>query len=528
MVISMKKVMRLVSVQLWAVLGDMLSIGNLKKKKPKALYLGIGLFVIFMSGISFFYNLMIGSGLMMFDSLTLLPPIMMSVVCIILLMTTILQIKGTIFGFKDYDMVMALPISTGGIVASRLIILYSINMVFVMMLLLPMMLAYGILAQPTILFYVFGLIAMLFVPLVPIVIASFIGTLIAYVASKFRRNNLLNIVLIMGLLAAFFAMSFRIEDNGEKLVDIGRTMTAQVYSLYPLAKLYTLAVVEQDILSLGLFLGISSLSFAVYTILVKKVFKQMNTAIMTGRARSNYKLGSLKTASPLKALYLKELKRYFSSTLYVTNTAFGIVMLTLASVSLFFVDPQTIFGEQMPGNMLAAIGPTIISFCVMMCCTTMSSISLEGKNLWIIKSLPVEPRTVYLAKIYVNLTVLSPALIDAVLLGLALKAEPLIILLMVLITAVLSVFISFYGLLINLLLPNFNWSNETVVIKQGAAAMVTIFSSIGIVAIQFPLMVIIPSMTIAYLGYILIMLAINGGLYAILLRYGTKRFATLN
>jgi ABC-2 type transport system permease protein len=141
--------------------------------------------------------------------------------------------------------------------------------------------------------------------------------------------------------------------------------------------------------------------------------------------------------------------------------------------------------------------------------------------------MPVEPKTVYLAKIYVNLTVLSPAVIDAVILGIALKADLLLIILMVFITVVCSVFISLYGLLMNLLLPNFNWSNETVVIKQGAAAMVTIFSSIGIVAIQFVLMVIIPNMTIAYLGYILVMIAIDAGLYAIILSYGKKRYAAL-
>ena len=521
----MKKVLRLVSVQLWVVLGDMLSVGNRKRKKPKALYIGIAFFVILMSGISFLYSFMIGSGLMLFDSLSLLPPMMISVVCIILLITTVLQVKGTIFGFKDYDMVMALPISTGGIVASRLIILYSINFVFLVILLLPMLLAYGLLAHPTALFYIYGFVSMLFVPLVPIVIASLIGTVIAYVASRFRRNNLLNIVLIMGLLAAFMAVSFQIEDSGEKLVELSRTLTAQVYDLYPLAKLYTLAVVEQDFLSLLLFIGVSVLAFAIYTILVKLVFKKMNTAIMTGRARSDYKLGSLKTASVMKALYRKELKRYFSSTLYVTNTAFGIVMLTLASVSLFIVDLQTLLGAELPGNILAGIGPTIISFCVMMCCTTSSSISLEGKNLWIMKSLPVEPKTIYLAKIYTNLTVLSPALIDAVLLGLALKAEPLVILLMVLITAICSVFISLFGLLMNLLLPNFNWSNETVVIKQGAAPMITIFSSIGIVAIQFVFMLLIPNITLAYLGYFLVMALISAGLYAIILSYGTKRFA---
>ncbi len=523
----MRKVLRLVSVQIWAVLGDMLSVGNLKKKKPKALYLGIGFFVVLMSAISFSYSIMIGSGLMIFDSLELLPPLMMSMTCVILLVTTILQVRGTIFGFKDYDMVMAMPISTGGIVVSRLIILYSINLIFVIILILPMLLAYGILAQPPVLFYVFGVVAMLFIPLVPIAFASLIGTVIAYVASKFRRNNLLNIILIMGLLAAFLVLSFGIEEDGEKLVDMGRMLTEQVYALYPLAKLYTMAVVERDFLAFGLFLTISALAFILYTLLVKAVFKKMNTAIMTGRARSNYKLGSLKTSSPIKALFHKELKRYFSSTLYVTNTAIGIVMLMLASVALFFVDTQRIFGAELPGNMMAGIGPTIISFCVLMCCTTSSSISLEGKSLWIMKSLPVEPKMIYLAKIYVNLAVLSPALICAVILGIALKAGVLITILMVFITAVCSIFISLFGLLINLLLPNFNWNNETVVIKQGAATMITVFSSIGIVAIQFILMAVIPSMTIAYLGYIVAMLVIDAVLYAILLSYGRKRFASL-
>jgi ABC-2 type transport system permease protein len=523
----MKKVLRLVSVQLWAVLGDMLSVGNLRKKKPKALYLGIGFFVIIMSAVSFFYSLMIGSGLMMFDSLALLPPIMMSVACLILLVTTILQVKGTIFGFKDYDMVMSLPISTGQIVASRLLILYTVNIIFVLILILPMLLAYGILARPSMLFYIFGVITMLFIPLVPIVIASFIGTLIAYVASKFRRNNLLNIVLIMGLLAAFFAMSFRMEEDGEKLVQLSRELTDQVYGLYPLAKLYSIAVVEQDLFSFGLFLGISTLAFLIYTVLVKMVFKRMNTAIMTGRAGSNYKPGRLKTSSVLNALYRKELKRYFSSTLYVTNTAFGIVILTLAAIGLFFTDPQTLFSGELPGNIMAGIGPVMISFCVMMSCTTMSSISLEGKSLWIAKSLPVEPITIYLSKIFVNLTILAPTVLDAILLGIALKADAVTILLMVVITVVCSVFIALFGLVINLLLPNFNWSNETVVVKQSAATMITIFSSMGIIAIQFVLMMIIPNVILAYLGYIVIMTIVDVCLWAVLKSYGKRRFAEL-
>lgn len=519
--------MRLVRVQLWAVLGEMLSIGTKRNKKPKAIYIGIGLFVLLMSAISFLYSFMIGSGLAMFDSLEVLPPMFMSITCIVLLITTIFKIKGTVFGFRDYDMVMSMPISTGGIVASRLIILYSINMLFVAMLMLPMTLAYGILARPSVLFYVFSVIAILFLPLIPIVIASVIGTIIAYVASKFRRSNLLNIILTMGILSIFISMSFAIDDDGEKLVTMSRNLTSQVYSLYPLAKLYTMAVVDQDLFAFVLFIAISAIAFFLYTILIKMVFKKLNTAILTGKTRADFKMGRIKTGSPLKALYLKELKRYFASTIYVTNTAFGIVMLTLAAISLFFVDTQTLFGPEIPANLRSGIGPSIISFCVMMCCTTMSSISMEGKNLWILKSLPVEPRIIYLAKILVNLTILAPALIDAVILGIALKADFLVILLMVLIAAACSVFVSFYGLIINLLLPNFNWTNEAIVVKQSASSMVTVFSSIGIVIIQFTLMMLMPNILVAYLGYVTVLVVLDVCLYWVILHYGKRRFFEL-
>ena len=69
----MKKVFRLVSIQLWAILGSMLAIGESKKKKTKALYVGFALFAIIMSGVSFFYAYFMGSGLKLFNSIDLLP-----------------------------------------------------------------------------------------------------------------------------------------------------------------------------------------------------------------------------------------------------------------------------------------------------------------------------------------------------------------------------------------------------------------------------------------------------------------------
>jgi len=157
----------------------------------------------------------------------------------------------------------------------------------------------------------------------------------------------------------------------------------------------------------------------------------------------------------------------------------------------------------------------------------MASISLEGRSLWILKSLPVTPGTIYKSKIAVNLTIISPALIDAVILGVVLKTGVLPILYMELSAMVCAVFISEYGLLINLLFPNFSWTSETVVIKQSVAALVSIFSGIGVVGIQFLFLLFMPSQAAANLGYIGLVAILDVILYRILMTYGKRRFAAL-
>lgn len=523
----MRKVIRLVGVQLWAVLADMLSIGKSRSKKPKVLYVSILLFILLMSAISFFYSFMIGSGLKSFRSLELLPALMMAVVCIMILMTTVFKVKGTIFGFRDYDMLMSLPVSTGAIVACRLIILYMLNFMFVIIMIVPMMAAYGILAGPGIMFYILCFVSMFFIPLVPIVAASFLGTIIAYAASKFKYSNLLNIIFSLGLVFVVIGLSFTIQDNGQEFVDMGRAVTDQVNAFYPLAQMFTETVIDYDVTAFLLFIVISIAAFLLYTALVKAGFKKINTLIMTGRYHANFKMGEIKTASPLKALYRKELKRYFSSALYVLNTGIGVVLLTLGAIAIIFVDLDKILGDPQAVPLLADNSPIFISFCIIMTCSSMASISLEGRSLWIIKSLPVTPKTVYLSKIAVNLTILSPAIIDAIIIGTVLKLGILKTLLLVSVTAACSVLIAFYGLLINLIFPNFTWTTEVVVIKQSAASMITVFSGMAYVGIQFLLIFLLQSFFPAYLAYLLLTVILDIALYITVMTYGKKRYLAL-
>lgn len=523
----MNKVFRLVRAQLWAVLRDMLSIGHNKNKQPKVLYGGVALFVVLMSGVSFLYCYMSGVALRMFDSLELLPSLLMSATSMVVLITTMFKVKGTIFGFRDYDMVMALPVSTGVIVASRLIIVYALNFVFVLIMMVPMMIAYGILAQPGFLYYLYSIIGMLFTPLLPIAVASVIGTLIAYLSSKLRYSNIINIIFYIFLMVGIMMVSFTMEDDSQELVNMSRALTDKVQGIYPLAKMYTLAVTRYDFGSFLMFLLLQGSSFVLFVLLVRGVFKKLNTLIMTARVRSRYKMGELKTSSPFKALYIKELKRYFASPLYVLNTGLGVVILTMGAVALFFVDLEQLLGigqEQISPFAMISI---FTVFCICLSCTTMASISLEGKNLWIIKSIPVDSRTIFLAKIAVNLTILFPALVDVVILGFALRLEASQLILLTLLLLVCSLYVSFFGLLMNLLMPNFNWNSEVVVVKQSVASLVTVFAGFGFVGVLILLLALLPQATMAYLCYVLFMVVVNVILYRLLMTYGRRRLREL-
>jgi ABC-2 type transport system permease protein len=158
----------------------------------------------------------------------------------------------------------------------------------------------------------------------------------------------------------------------------------------------------------------------------------------------------------------------------------------------------------------------------------MSSISLEGKNLWIIKSLPVEPKIIFKSKLAVNLIITAPALLDALIIAVILKTNFLQTFFIVIVTAVFALFVSLFGLLVNLKFPNFNWNTEVVVIKQSAATMIALFTGMGAAGLLAVCLIAIPSVNVGYSIFIGLMIVVDLVLYRIIMNWGSKQFARLS
>ncbi len=503
------------------------------KKKNSVFVAAVSFFILLLSGVSFLYSYAIGTSLRLIGMLELLPELMMAVTCVITIMTTIYKVKGTLFGFRDYDLVMSLPVNTGSVAASRLLLLYLVNITFTLIIMIPTGIAYGVLAQAAPGFYVISLLTALFIPVVPMIIAAIIGTVITVIASRFRHSNLISLIITFAFLAGIMVFSFTVEDSAEILGEMSAVLTKQVDAIYPLAGMYRRAVCDFHIGSIILFLFISVLAFILFSWIVGLNFKLINTNIAASHTKSNYKIGNLETASPFKALYRKELKRYFSSSLYVMNTAFGVVIMTIGAAATLFMSPKTLAQVmEVPesAQFIGALAPAAVSMCIAMTFITASSISLEGKNLWILKAAPVTARTIFQSKIAVNLTVTLPAIIlDGILISIGLKLSLPELLVLMVMPAAYAFFTAISGLIINLNLPKLNWTTEVMVIKQSAAAIAATFGGMIAVAVPIIFLFTLTDVDAVYINGLttLAIVFISTGMYHYLNTKGEKIFQSL-
>ena len=113
---------------------------------------------------------------------------------------------------------------------------------------------------------------------------------------------------------------------------------------------------------------------------------------------------------------------------------------------------------------------------------TAPSVSLEGKNIWLLQSLPVAPSRVLMAKLKMHIVLtLPPALILTAAALWVIRPEWYFCILLPALVLVFILFTALMGLLANLKLPNLNWTNEIVPIKQGASAAIALFGGWAVV-----------------------------------------------
>jgi ABC-2 type transport system permease protein len=457
---------------------------------------------------------------------------------IVSLLFTTFKATGELFVYKDFDFLMSVPITTQTIIASRFLTLYVWNTAISLVIMAPMGVVYCIFEKPEFIFYPLWLVGALLACFIPTTIAVVIGSLIALISSKFKSSRKVNIVLELALLVAVLLFP-TLSMNGNLTTDTGdlnreyvsRMLLSgyeRLCTLYPVAHLFKNAIVLHKISSLCLFILLSIGWYVIFVAILSRRYRKINTALSTFRTASNYVIGVMKQNSVHAALYKKEIRRWVGSPVYFTNTITGVVMAVLITVALAIVGPSGI--SKATGG---SLNPDVVNYgfaymiaaCIGMCCTTMASISLEGKCVWLLQSLPIEMRSIVRSKLLVNLTVTIPsAILCATLFVFSIDPGVAGGVLVFLIPIAFSLFSAVFGLWLNLKMHTYSWENETQVVKQNLTSFIGLLLS-PVVSLLFLGLALLTKANPVVVGSVTVALVLTATW--ILFRSVTKSYPTI-
>ena len=471
-----------------------------KKKRKRIVGNTIGLILLYAMLMAYCVAMCVGYGVL---GIIREAPVMCAlVISLMAFFFTVFKTNGYLFNFKEYDMLMALPFEAKTVAAGKFLYMYVKSLPWYLSISFAMLIGYGYYARPAVFVYPMWVVLSFFLPVIPMLAASFLGFLIAKISAGFRKTNTVQTVLTFIFILFCFSLRFIIEgifrnDEVEAVLEKTSEITEKAAEIYLPAGWFANAITKHSVPDILLLAGGSALLFWVLFTVVGRSYRSINSALKSHAAARNYKMTQQKQRSVLRAIVFKEYKRLTGSTLYMTNGAFGELLAGLMGLATLLIGFDKIIavvtqGAPIDSSILQPAIPFIIYFFIGMMATTVCSPSLEGKNYWIVQSLPIEKKTLYQGKMLFNMALTVPFMVFAVLcLCISAKAPLLNTVLYLILGIVLCAFSTSWGCVCGIKHMRLDWENEIEVIKQGTAVAVYLLPNMFVVMGLIVLMVVL-------------------------------------
>ena len=475
----MKKFFALLKVSVKSML--LTSAGTRRSKKKAATGVGALLIIAFLG--------LYMSGLYSSLLMSVLAPVHMEVLVFAFmgigalaggLLFTTFAVKGVVFGGRDNDLLLSMPVSSTVLMASRVAAIYLENLLFSFFVLVPAGVVCAMLTQSGVgrdpLFWVRLLIAVLALPLLDTALSVLLGALVAFLSARVSRGALGQNLVMALFMAALFYFSFNLNGMIEGLAANAVGVKNSLNWAAPL--LWMADGIMGGWGPLLAFAACCVVPFALVVFGLGKVYRQAVTAFAARSNRHDYKLSAQSASGQKKALLAKESRRFFGTPMYLWNTGLGLVLLVASGVAALVMRKELReFIAMAQGALpLLPMAAAVMGFCLSMCTIAAPSVSLEGKYLWILREAPVEEGALLWTKVGFQLLLTLPCTVVggaciAIAAGLPVWQGAALIFAM----ALFDVGHGAFGMLMGLCFPKLDAVNETVVVKQSLAVFLGAF-----------------------------------------------------
>lgn len=434
--------------------------------------------------------------------------IVFAVCCVAILFLGIIGILNSLYFSRDTEFFLSLPIKTSTVYFAKMTVVYATTLVIEALIMLPCIIAMGVMMQMSAIFYIVCLIVILTLPALPIMLASIIAIPLMYIVSFFKNKGALTSIVLIVIFGLFFLgyylviMNFSNSmANGGDVVDINElflkfkdafvTVSNILLPLSAAAKLATLTPVY------GLGAGLSSLvnavtyiafmaALTVIALLISSaVYKRGAAAMLEGARNTKVEKRDYKASgSAIKALFLKEWRQLVRTPAFAFQCLSSLILTPIIVVVMSIsMGGASEMGEG--AEMLGMMSGLMNIFMIMMIGVGINSgactaITREGETFYYNKVLPVDYSDQIKAKKLLYLAISYAAITLSIVLAMVFSKSiwlPLI---------GFGFFIPYNYAFVNFALyfdlnsPRLKWTTPNEAVKNNKSAMVPMFINMGI------------------------------------------------
>ena len=370
------------------------------------------------------------------------------------------------------------------ILASRMASSYLMSIIYEAVLYIPAVIQYGRYSGAGAPGMIFPCLNLFISGFAVLALTCLFGWLMAAASSRIRNRNYFITAASLLAVGLYYAVMFRVNDLVNLVLKNPDRIAGNIRRFaYPLYLFGSGSC--GNTLHFLLFIAIITIVFFITAAAMSVSFIKLATA-NRGLKKKGFRADSVKASGRKTALLRKERGRFFNTPILFLNSGLGLLISPAAAIAALVKSSS--LNQALSAIPSKEMIPGIVLTAVCFICSigemTASSISLEGKSLWILRTMPVKTSEILRAKIRFAFTATLPsAVISLILFSAAFRISPVTAALMIIAAAANILLVTSLGLVFNLKRPNLEWTSEMVPVKQDAPLIFSMLAGIALSAI---------------------------------------------
>ena len=493
----MKKILELTKVFLKTSFSNMeaQTMGNNKSKLGMAfLYLFL---IVYLGGIIGFLSYNVIDGLISIQQEAVFIGLILLMTIGFTLFQSIFSSINVLYFTKDSEYILPLPLKPSEIILARTNVIIIMEYIVELIISLVPLIIYGVMTGAGVIYYITMLIALILIPIFPVLLISTIVMFVMSFSKIVRNKNRFQliatvIVLIFSVVLGMSFSTFDEEITQEQMIQL----VMQANGLVDLIKGYfpTLAPLTTALTTTSLFevlisiletIGISFIALIIYVFIAEKIyFKGLVGNLFSGnkkKGKVDLSKNNFRNSKLYKSYIGKEFKLLFRNPIFLMQCLVPAVLIPIIMIGIFALNFKDISQEELqeitsliPTDTLVVVSVIlgIIQFFFMFSYISITAISRDGNNAVFMKYAPVSLYKQYMYKIAPNYIINTIMIILTLVMQQYILKMPLITLALIfVISMVMSALQSILMLIIDLKKPKLEWDSEYAVVKQNMNLM---------------------------------------------------------